>query len=138
MAYLAGENMKLGTELRRLRKQRQLTLAEVGEASGLSVSFLSDIERGRTRPSLDTLEKLAYVYQVSINDILKETDLGIGPESTVYPPEYEEFLNKIGGEIDEEIEDILLRVERRAQKRAQTSEDWLQLYYSLKTILRES
>jgi transcriptional regulator with XRE-family HTH domain len=48
--------------LRTLRKLRELTLKEVAADTGLSVSFLSDIERGRTNPSFDTLTKLAKRY----------------------------------------------------------------------------
>lgn len=127
--------MKLGSELRRLRKSRRLKLVEVGEATKLSVSFLSDIERGRTKPSLDTLEKLATFYQVSMNDILKETELGGKAAPKSYPPGFEEFLQAIGGELEEEKEDLLLRAENRASRRAETKDDWLQLYYSLKSIL---
>lgn len=52
--------------LRAMRKARGLTLREVSELSALSVSFLSDLEHGRTRPSLDTLERLATAYQQTI------------------------------------------------------------------------
>lgn len=127
--------MKLGAELRHLRKKQRLTLAQVSDKTSLSVSFLSDIERGRTQPSLGTLEKLATVYQVSVNDILKETDFGETPTERTYPPGYEEFLEAVGGEIDEEMEDLLLRAEHRARKRAEKKEDWLELYYSLRRIL---
>ena len=125
--------MELGNELRRLRKHRRLTLVEVSKTTELSVSFLSDVERGRTKPSLDTLEKLAICYQVPVNDILKETDFG----TTTYPPGYEEFLKEVGGSVDNQMEDLLFRVENRAKRRAETKEDWLKFYYSLKAILGE-
>jgi len=127
--------VKLGSELRRLRKSRRLTLAKVGDATQLSVSFLSDVERGRTKPSLDTLEKLAACYQVSVNDILMDTEFGVSPTETVYPPGFEEFLEEMGEEVSEEMKDLLLRIEHRARQRAQTKEDWRRFYYSLKTIL---
>lgn len=127
--------MKLGSELRRLRKSRRLKLVEVSEAIKLSVSFLSDVERGRTKPSLDTLEKLATFYQLSVNDILKETEFGGTVAERNYPPGFEEFLQTIGGELEEEKADLLLRAENRASRRAESKDDWLQLYYSLKSIL---
>ena len=122
--------MQLGTKLRMLRKKRGYTLADVSNEIGLSVSFLSDVERGRTRPSLDSLEKLASFYQMTINDLLGEVDLGKGRGP---PPGFEEFLKEI--EVDEELVDLLLKVERRARERPQTKEDWLEYYYSLKRIL---
>jgi transcriptional regulator with XRE-family HTH domain len=39
-----------------------MLLKDVAAASGLSLSYISDIERGRTLPSLGTIEKLAAVY----------------------------------------------------------------------------
>ncbi len=129
--------MKLGSELRRLRKSRRLTLANVAKETELSVSFLSDVERGRTKPSLDTLEKLAACYGVSVNDILLDTEFGISRDEKEYPPGFQEFLKEIGGNVDEEMEDLLLRAENRAKRSAQTKEDWLGMYYSLKTLLGE-
>lgn len=57
----------LPENLRWLRKMRELTLKEAGEKTGLSVSFLSDMERGRVRPSLETLWKLAIAYRTPIS-----------------------------------------------------------------------
>lgn len=63
---------------RRLRQRRRecgdLTLEQVSERTGLSVSFLSDIERGRSQPSLDTLEKLAECYQTNLAALFTEVD----------------------------------------------------------------
>ena len=52
----------LGLGLRAIRLHNKMTLAEVATRSGLSISFLSDIERDKTRPSLATLQKLATCY----------------------------------------------------------------------------
>lgn len=127
--------MDIGIELRSMRKGRRLTLLQVSEETGLSVSFLSDLERGRTRPSLDTLEKLAAFYQVSIKEILANTgaDSAIVPRTN--PPGFEDFLKAVSGGVDAEFEELLLRVETRSRHRATTEEDWLRLYYSLKAIL---
>jgi transcriptional regulator with XRE-family HTH domain len=123
----------LGARLRAIRKQRGNTLADVGTQTGLSVSFLSDIERGRTRPSLDTLEKLATYYQCTINDLLEGVDADTLGSNGGYPPGFEEFLRE--KVIEPELVDLLMRVERRSTRHAQTKEDWRQYYYSLKTIL---
>jgi transcriptional regulator with XRE-family HTH domain len=123
----------LGARLRAIRKQQGDTLADVGAQTGLSVSFLSDIERGRTRPSLDTLEKLATYYQLSINDLLEGVDADTLGSNRGYPPGFEEFLRET--EVEPELVDLLMRVERRAKRSAQTKEDWMRYYYSLKAIL---
>lgn len=122
-------------ELRSIRKSQRLTLSEVSHETGLSVSFLSDLERGRTRPSLDTLEKLAAFYQVPLNSILANAEAGSLPLVRSYPTGFEDFLEAMPGGVDEEFQELLLRVETRSKHRAETKEEWLQLYYSLKSIL---
>lgn len=129
--------MRLGRELRLLRRKLRLTLVKVSDKTGLSVSFLSDLERGRTRPSLETLEKLAACYEVSLNNILKETELEVAISEKSYPPGFEDFLQVIGGSVDDEMEDLLLRTENRSKRRAHSTEDWLKMYYSLKALLGE-
>ncbi|HWI54958.1 MAG TPA: helix-turn-helix transcriptional regulator, partial [Desulfobacteria bacterium] len=39
-----SDNIKLGDKLRALREDRELTLKELGEQSGLSLTYLSEIE----------------------------------------------------------------------------------------------
>ncbi len=65
----------LHQRLKEKRKACDLTLAEVGERVGLSVSFLSDIEVGRANPSLDSLVKLAECYQTSVAELCIEAEL---------------------------------------------------------------
>lgn len=60
--------------IRTARKQRDMTLAQVAEKTGLSISFLSDLERGRTDPSLSSLRKLAACYDVPVASLLEETE----------------------------------------------------------------
>jgi DNA-binding XRE family transcriptional regulator len=57
--------------LRWLRWVGDLTLANLSSATGLSISYLSDMERGRTLPSLATLYKLAAAYNMTASDLLR-------------------------------------------------------------------
>lgn len=57
----------IGREVRTLRKQRGITVADLGEATGLSAGMLSKIENGLTSPSLTTLQSLAHALGVSIS-----------------------------------------------------------------------
>ena len=50
---------KLGDDLRQLRKAQNMTLIQLAEKSGRSVSFLSKIERGLARPSITALQEVA-------------------------------------------------------------------------------
>lgn len=48
-----------GAEVRELRRARQMTLADLARASGVSVSHLSAIERGSASPTLKKISKIA-------------------------------------------------------------------------------
>lgn len=56
----------LGRRLRTLRKERGWSLAEVAERSGLSISFLSSLERGTASTSVGNLFKLADAYGTTV------------------------------------------------------------------------
>lgn len=49
-----------------LRKGNGYTLAELAERTGLSLSYISDIEHMRTVPTLDTLDKILQAYGLTI------------------------------------------------------------------------
>lgn len=53
-------------QLRKLRLERKLTLAEAAERVGLSSSFLSSLERGQTNASIATLQKLSVLYDTNV------------------------------------------------------------------------
>jgi DNA-binding transcriptional MerR regulator/quercetin dioxygenase-like cupin family protein len=55
-----------GQRFRRLRVRRGLSLAEVAKATGVSVGFLSALERGQMRSSVATLRRIARFYGTNI------------------------------------------------------------------------
>lgn len=57
--------MSLGERIRTLRRRRGLTVQGLATACGLSKGFISQVENGRTSPSLSTLGDLARVLSVS-------------------------------------------------------------------------
>jgi transcriptional regulator with XRE-family HTH domain len=60
---------KFGQRLRKLRRQKDLTQEQLAEAVGISVEFLSNMERGINGPSFETLEKLAEKLEVQIAEL---------------------------------------------------------------------
>ena len=66
----------IGTHLRQLRRQRGLGLARVAEAVGISVGFLSALERSQMTGSVATLRKLALFYKTNILDFFEASDGG--------------------------------------------------------------
>lgn len=59
--------MSIAIFLHEWREAEGLTLMELAEKTGLSASFLSDIERGRTEPSIKTLRKIAGAYNLHLD-----------------------------------------------------------------------
>jgi DNA-binding transcriptional MerR regulator/quercetin dioxygenase-like cupin family protein len=55
-----------GQRFRRLRAKRRLSLAQVAKATGVSVGFLSALERGQMRSSIATLRRIARFYRINI------------------------------------------------------------------------
>src|SRR5271157_5274342 len=65
----------VGSRLRRLRTQRGLSLAEVAAAAGISIGFLSALERSQMSASVGTLRRLARYYRTNILDFFDATEL---------------------------------------------------------------
>lgn len=59
-AYIAEK--RIGERIRRLRLKRSMGLVELGRHTGLSASFLSQLETGRVVPTLRNLARIAIVF----------------------------------------------------------------------------
>jgi DNA-binding NtrC family response regulator len=57
-------NQEVGSRLRARRSEAQLTLKQLANRTGLSVSLISQIELGKSAASMSTLHKLATALQV--------------------------------------------------------------------------
>jgi DNA-binding transcriptional MerR regulator/uncharacterized RmlC-like cupin family protein len=66
-----GNGGAIGAHLRRLRARRKLSLAQVSQAVGISVGFLSALERSQMSGSVGTLRKLARFYKTNILDFFE-------------------------------------------------------------------
>jgi len=64
----------IAEKLFQLRRERGLTLAGTAERTGLSVSYLSSLERGYATPSIATLQKLARLYETNVLSFFSEQD----------------------------------------------------------------
>ena len=60
----------LGSRVRARRQRRGWTLKDLAHHTGLSVPYLSDIERGNTNPTLETLTTLAAALEATVTDLL--------------------------------------------------------------------
>ena len=65
---------EIGTEVRKLRKELDLTVAELGAGANISTGMLSTIENGSISPSLGTLNSLANALNVPISRLFSERE----------------------------------------------------------------
>lgn len=62
------------SRLRDLRLKRGNTLKDVSEATGYTKSFISQLERGLKKPSIDSLRKIADYLEVPVATLLEEPE----------------------------------------------------------------
>jgi len=65
------ESQKLGENLKRIRTRKGISQGDIARALGIDKGFISNIENGKTNPTLATISKLAKVVGVSIDKLLK-------------------------------------------------------------------
>ncbi|MEX0954967.1 MAG: cupin domain-containing protein [Rhizobiaceae bacterium] len=70
----AEADYPLGKRLRERRRALSLTLKEVADGSGLSVGFISQIERGIAAPSLSSLVSVARVLGTEVGEFLSQPE----------------------------------------------------------------
>lgn len=65
----------IGERIRKVRKEKGITMEEVGNRADIAQSYLSNIERGKVKsPGIDVVKRIAEALEVSI-DTLADTDL---------------------------------------------------------------
>ena len=125
--------MKLGERLRLIRKEHQLTLKDLSQRADLSVPYLSDIERGVVNPSIETLQKVASAYDMTVKNLLNDVD-GLGESTDItYPEGFLEFVDdpEYKNELNEDWKELLMRIDLRGQ-RPSSKREWIELYLNLR------
>jgi len=64
VSRLDGGFEHTGSRIRRLRRLRRMTQEQLGELTGLHVSYIGQLERGQRTPSVKTLDAIAKALQV--------------------------------------------------------------------------
>ena len=66
--------MVIGTRLRKLRDERELSQGDIEERTGLLRCYISRVENGHTIPSIETLERLASALEIPLYQLFYEGD----------------------------------------------------------------
>lgn len=67
----------MGDAIRNTRKKQKLTLQDVTKAASISLSFLSEIERGKANPSISVLKRIANALNVNFTDLFGDEERSI-------------------------------------------------------------
>ncbi len=90
---LGGLVRDIGERVRALRQRNEFTLQDLGERTGLSLSMLSAVERGRTSPSLGTLHAIATALGVQVAALFARS----GGEDTPITPLADQIVDTTDG-----------------------------------------
>ena len=64
----------IASNLQSIRKERQMTLQELADLTGVSKSMLGEIERGTSNPTITVLWKIITGLKISISHLIHEQD----------------------------------------------------------------
>jgi transcriptional regulator with XRE-family HTH domain len=62
----------IGERIKQIRIERKMTLANLSEKTNISVSYLSQIERDKTTPSLASLAEIASALETNLRYFFEE------------------------------------------------------------------
>ena len=66
-----NESAKLGKNLKRIRTAKGISQGEIGRILDVDKVFVSNIENGKTNPTLATIAKLAKAVGVSVGELMQ-------------------------------------------------------------------
>jgi transcriptional regulator with XRE-family HTH domain len=68
---MKSESEKLGKNLKRIRTKKGISQGGIARSLEVSRGFISNIENGKTNPTLATIARLAQALSVSVDKLLK-------------------------------------------------------------------
>jgi transcriptional regulator with XRE-family HTH domain len=75
---VTDNGLLLGDKIRLLRKGKEISLQELAQRSGISLSYLSEIERGAVYPALGTMRRIAEGLSVPATVLIRHGDSAVG------------------------------------------------------------
>lgn len=72
--------MNVGSNIRRIRQDARLSQEELAEAAGINRTYLSQLENGRSSPTLDVLERIARALDVPISALIVDSRVAHEPQ----------------------------------------------------------
>jgi transcriptional regulator with XRE-family HTH domain len=115
----------LGARIRMYREDRGYTLSDLARLSGVSRSYLYQVESGESSPTEEKLQALASALDTSIPDLL-----GIKRETIHIPPSLQQFAEQ--AHLADDVVRMLAHISYRGNQ-PDTIEKWHLLWLAIKT-----
>lgn len=103
----------VGVRIKALRKQKGYTLKILSDKAKISISFLSDIENGRSKPSLERLQDIAVALDTTTSYLMNESHVEHffpGPGSTI-TKEVDSLTKRDKRDIAKDLEKMMAEIE---------------------------
>jgi transcriptional regulator with XRE-family HTH domain len=94
-------NKQLGKRIKQIRKAAKLTQESLAEKAGLSVEYISRLERGLSQPSFKTLEALAKSLNVNAKDFFDFKGTVVFRDKKQEARQKKEYIDAISSELPE-------------------------------------
>jgi len=132
------EQFDLGTRIRRIREEKDMTLSQLEDASGVTKGYLSQLENGKaSNPSVEHMRKIAQGLEVNIVELLGEEVEEEKPAAKL-PKGLKEFAaeaKKRGIKLTENDIHMLSAIEYRGKK-PRSAEQYMTLFEIIKGFAR--
>ncbi|WP_368490741.1 helix-turn-helix domain-containing protein [Clostridium sp. BJN0013] len=90
--------MNIGKKIKSLRLLNNYSTTKLSKEAGIAQSYLSDIESGKSNPTIEKLSKILDVFNISLAEFFTED------ENIVLPREFKELLKDIKNLSPEQIQ----------------------------------
>lgn len=122
----------IGKNLAQIRKDKKLSMRSLASKTQLSITYLYNIEKDKANPTIDVLQKLTKVLQVSLSELIDTKLLPNRPNSL------EDFIDEYKDKYTELTDpgwlQILSNICVRG-KRPTKSDDWLTIFLRIRRAI---
>lgn len=67
--FMEDKNYDIGKQIRKIRTSKNITINQVAKETGFTSSFISQFERGKTKASVASLQKIASVLDINLSTL---------------------------------------------------------------------
>lgn len=127
--------MTIGERIQKIRREQDKSLRGLAGEVGISVAYLSNIEKGESSPTVEVLQKLADALNVEVRELTEAVE-----ERQVFelPDSLQGFIDAYSSKF-EELNDAdwqrALSGVRFRGRYPKEPEDWLPIFASMRTAL---